>query len=154
MFFFAGNCSSTVAIAFIEEPQSQTVAIGERAQFRCRHPTADYIGWTVNGSSLNNINLNNISTTSIPLPGGHSRYVLLIGAIPTYNGTIVICVARFLNECPSQESGPAVLLIQGRLTKCMNLINIYDYNNIISISPHVTCSTLLIAFDLHSSLLC
>lgn len=115
--FVAGNCNSTVAIAFIEEPESQNVAIGETAEFRCRHPTADYIAWTVNGTSLNNFNPNNISTTSILLPGGHSRYILLIGAIPTYNGTIVICVAAFANECPSQQSGPAVLLIQGELTK-------------------------------------
>ena len=114
--FITGNCSSTVAIAFIEEPESQNVVVGEKAEFRCRHPTADYIGWTVNGTSVN-VNSTNISTISMPVPSGQSpRYILIVGAIPIYSGTIVICVARFttnMNSCPSQQSEPAVLLIQG-----------------------------------------
>ena len=92
------------------------MAIGEEAEFRCRHPTADYIGWTVNGTSLSNFTPGNVSTKSLSIPDGVSarRYVLIVGAVPTYNGTIVICVAVFTNHCPSQESDPAVLLIQGR----------------------------------------
>ena len=112
--FIAGSCSSTVAIAFIEEPESQNVVVGEMAEFNCSHPTADYIGWTVNGTSVN-INSTNVTTSTISL-GGQSKYILLVGAIPTYNGTIVICVAAFTtNNCPSQQSDPAVLLIQGKL---------------------------------------
>ena len=114
--FIAGNCGSSINIAFIEEPQSQNVVVGETAEFNCSHPTADYIGWTVNRTSVNvNVNSTNISTISISLPGGQPpRYVLIVGAIPTYNGTIVICVARFTSRsCPSQRSDPAVLLIQG-----------------------------------------
>lgn len=113
--YVTGSCNNgTVAIAFLEEPESQNVALGDMAEFQCRHPTADYIGWTVNGTSLNSFNPQNVSTTSLVLPDGGSRYILIVGAIPTYNGTVVICVATFSNSCPSQESGPAVLLIQGQ----------------------------------------
>ena len=115
--FVAGGCSNSIAIAFIEEPQSQNVVIGEIAEFNCSHPTADYIGWSNGTSPIDNNNSSNISTISISLPGGRPpRHVLIVGAIPTYNGTIVICVARFTTtNCRSQLSDPAVLLIQGKL---------------------------------------
>ena len=93
------------------------MAIGETAEFECRHPTADYIGWKVNDSSiLSNVSFMNISTASYSVRDGPSRNILIVGAIPTYNGTVVICVAVFIaaNNCPSQDSRPAVLLIQGR----------------------------------------
>ena len=52
-------------IPFIQEPESQNVAIGETAEFECRHPTADYIGLKVNDSSiLSNVSFMNISTAS------------------------------------------------------------------------------------------
>lgn len=104
---YTEHCNGTMVIPFIEEPESQ--AIAEKAQFHCQYTTADHIELRANTSSPSNF-----STTSIPLPGGHSRYVLVIGAIPTYSGSVVICQAVFANNCPSQESEPAVLLIQGR----------------------------------------
>ena len=39
-----------------------------------------------------------------------------------FRRTMVICVARFSNECPSQRTGPSVLLIQARIWLYMTVI--------------------------------
>lgn len=102
---------------FTEQPESQIVAIGENVEFRCRHETADYIGWKVNGSPiLSDLNSRNISIANFSVPGGPSRSILILGAAtPTYNGSVVTCMAVFTNNCPSQNSLFAPLLIQGKV---------------------------------------
>ena len=41
---------------FIEIPESKSISIGETAEFRCRHATADVVLWRVNGSLISQAN--------------------------------------------------------------------------------------------------
>ena len=98
-----------VSIGFIEVPSSQEVFIGEVAEFRCRHPTADIIAWRVNGSSVRQNSSPDITPGTSRDDDGALVCTLTIIARPEYNGTDVVCVAVFIDESVPQPSPPALL---------------------------------------------
>ena len=67
-------------IGFISQtPTSLSVTVEqETAAFGCQNPTADIIGWRVNGTALRSNRPPNITTASIQLPGCDTRDTLTI----------------------------------------------------------------------------
>ena len=93
---------------FIEIPTSQTVSVGEVAEFRCSHSTADIIRWRVNGTLV---------SLSRPPPditlaiNSEFVHILTIIGRPIYNGTEVVGVARFDDNSPDETTNPEAMLI-------------------------------------------
>ena len=85
------------------------MAVGAEAVFRCRHPTADIIRWRVNGSLVGRSPPPDIipETTRV---NDSLVDILTITARPEYNGTEVVCVARFDSGSPDEQTEPATLL--------------------------------------------
>ena len=83
--------------------------VGEEAVFRCRHPTADIIGWRVNGSSVGQNHPTDITPGTTRDDDGNLVNTLTIIARPEYNGTEVQCVALFRDGSPTVTSPPSVL---------------------------------------------
>ena len=104
-------------IAFSEIPTSQVVSAGEEADFRCQYNGASFIGWTVNGSSNYPPD---IFTQNRQADGLLS--VLIITALPEYNGTLVQCVATIINGTSASvfSSPTALLLGKYKVTRTMN----------------------------------
>ena len=94
-------------------PSSEVVAVGQRAVFRCRNPTAISILWIVNDSIVGR----NPPPEIIPdTTGGGDNLVdiLTIMACLEFNQTKVVCEARFEDvTTQSERSPPVYLLIQG-----------------------------------------
>ena len=86
------------------------MAIGAEAVFRCQHSTADIIGWSVNGSLVGRRPPPDISLGLVDDINGNLVDTLTISARPEYNGTEVVCVARFDNGSPDEQTKPAILL--------------------------------------------
>lgn len=82
---------------------------GRTALFHCRHPTADIIGWRINGTSPSSFNFP-VSDVVSSIEG--EKHTLSINARSIYNGSIVECVAIFLDGQQQQISTAAVLIIQ------------------------------------------
>ena len=97
-------------MAFNEVPITQEVATGAEAVFRCRRPTADVIRWRVNGSLVGRNPPPDITPSIIRDDNGNSVDTLTITALPQYNGTEVVCVARFDDSRPEELSQPAILI--------------------------------------------
>ena len=106
-------------------PSPLTVAVEQRtATFQCQHPQAVAIGWKVNGIPLNVATLQNVSDASVGILSGVAR-ILSIRTLLVYNGTIVECIATFVNGSPPQFTPPVPLLIQGMYNK----INVFHTVN-------------------------
>ena len=78
---------------------------GSMAIFKCRHNSANTIGWSVNGSSVrqsHGITQNIINNT---------LYILTIPAMLEYNGTVVMCQAFFGDGSPTEVTTPAILTV-------------------------------------------
>ena len=91
-------------------PASQTINVGETADFRCSHATADFITWKLNGTMINNNDLPLGITPGSITEGGVLVYTLSIIGQPEYNGTTVVGVAKFFNGLSDDESFPAAIL--------------------------------------------
>ena len=107
---------------FLEEPSSIYAALGSEVMFRCRHPTAEIIGWDINGTALGQLrSLQNISS------GSHSTadgvvHTLTILALEAYNNTEVSCVAAFFDsQYPVERTSNVVLVVQGMYATIMIL---------------------------------
>ena len=90
----------------MELPQTRNVTAGSEVEFRCQHSEADFIGWRVN----------NVSVRNSPLPGvsqSQAGTALTILALPEYNGTVVECVALFLDGSQPEYSPPVYLIVEG-----------------------------------------
>ena len=96
-------------LAFIEMPTSQSVSIGQDAEFRCQHSSADTIRWRVNSSLVSRSN----APDGVGLDTDDLLDILTITGRLDYNGTVVECVARFDNGSPEQVSNPALLIVTG-----------------------------------------
>ena len=73
------------------------------AEFRCRHDTADFVGWRFNGSFISQANpLPDISTEVIDRGGK-----LTIVGRQEYNGTEVVGVAIFYSSSPPLWGQPS-----------------------------------------------
>ena len=91
---------------FIEIPTSVNISVGETAEFRCRHATADVVLWTINGSL---ISLSNppLGITPEFISGGSK--LTIVGRVE-YNGTEVVGVARFFSVSPDESTYPPAFL--------------------------------------------
>ena len=84
----------------------------EEAVFYCQHSSSDDIGWRVNGTSYDSLNI-----TTTPLRDGGRQSSLAIDTHLKFNETTVQCVASFFQgPTPFLFSASALLLIQGTCT--------------------------------------
>ena len=86
------------------------MAVGAVAEFRCRHPTADAIRWRVNGSLVGRSPPPDIIPSTTHDDNGNLVDTLTITARREYNGTEVVCVARFDDGSLDEQTEPATLL--------------------------------------------
>ena len=86
------------------------MSIGAEAEFRCRHPTAGFIRWSVNGSLVGRSPPPDIIPETTRDVTGNLVDTLTITSRPEYNGTEVVCVARFDDGSPDEQTEPATLL--------------------------------------------
>ena len=97
-------------MVFDQVPITQEVATGAEAVFRCRHPTADTIRWRVNGSLVGRAPPPDVILDIIHDDNDNLVDTLTITARPQYNGTEVVCVARFDDRRPEELSQPVILI--------------------------------------------
>ena len=98
--------STNQTAAFIEVPTSQNVSLGEMAEFRCRHDSADFIEWRVNGDFISFFNPPSGITPGFIIGGSK----LTIVGRPEYDGTEVVCVAIFVSPSPDESTNPPAIL--------------------------------------------
>ena len=91
---------------FTEIPVSVNISVGEAAEFRCRHSTADVVGWRVNGSLISQVNPPHGITTEFI--SGSSK--LTIVGRPDFDGIEVVGVARFFSASPEESTYPPAIL--------------------------------------------
>ena len=99
-----------MCVAFDEVPDSQKVSVGVEAEFRCRHSTADFIRWRVNGSLVGGNPPSGIIRDTTRDDSDNLVDTLTITARPEYNRTVVVCVASFDDGSPNEETFPAELI--------------------------------------------
>ena len=75
------------------------------AEFRCRHTTADVLVWRVDGSLISLANPPPDITAEF-ISGGSK---LTIVGRPEYDGTEVVCVAKFFSSSPGESTNLAIL---------------------------------------------
>ena len=97
-------------VDFSELPSTLIVSPGTEATFRCRHPTADVIGWLVNGMSVGQIINSDIIPGTIHDDGGSLLHTLTIVAYPEYNESEIECVASFIHQQLPSQLSPVVTL--------------------------------------------
>ena len=97
-------------VGFTEPPFSLMVTPGTRATFRCRHESADVIGWRVNGTSIGQVGNPDFIPGTIRRGDGSLVHILTIVARPEYNDTDIVCVAAFIHQESPLELSPAVTL--------------------------------------------
>ena len=106
---------------FIEIPESVNISVGETAEFRSRHTTADVVLWRVNGSLISQAKPPPDITTDFI--SGSSK-LTIVGRLE-YSGTEVVGVARFFSASPEESTNPPAIL--GGIYVQYFIIN--DYNN-------------------------
>ena len=110
LMFIMCVCPSTVAM-FAEIPANVTIELGTALPpYRCQYTSSDaHISWRVNGSSSGLFP--DIRSDSVN-ESGNMVYTLTIPAEPQYNGTVVECVAFFLDgSFPTEVSPPATIIL-------------------------------------------
>ena len=123
---------------FTEIPVSVNISVGETAEFRCRHSTADILIWRVNGSLISQFNPPHGITTEF-IRGGSK---LAIVGRPDFDGIEVVGVARFFSSSPDESTYPPAILRGMSNTDIVyrkiniNIIVFYYYYNIHSFSDH------------------
>ena len=100
-------------LEFAEIPLAVTVSENQDAVFRCRHERADFINWLING--IPSIQYSDVVAGSIRDSNGIFVDTLTIPAIPVYNGTVVVCIAIFIDGSPAERTPPVTLTITGQL---------------------------------------
>ena len=99
-----------VFAAFLEVPVSQVASRGEKVMFGCRHSSADTIRWKVNSTLISGSNPpTDITPGTIRDENNHLVFILTIVARPEYNQTQVVCVARFDDGLPDENTAAALL---------------------------------------------
>ena len=91
---------------FTEIPTSINISVGETAEFRCRHSTADVVVWRVNGSLISQVNPAPDITPEF-ISGGSK--LTIVGRVE-YNGTEVVGVARFFSVSSDESTYPPAIL--------------------------------------------
>ena len=95
------------------------------AEFRCRHDTADFIGWRFNGSFISQANHPPDISTEVIDRGSK----LTIMGRPEYNGTEVVGVAIFYSSSPPDETNPPAILRGMYVQYRQGLYSRVYYNN-------------------------
>ena len=97
--------------------------IGALAVFRCQHQTADTIRWRVNGTLVGRSPPPDITPSTTRDNNGNLVDTLTVIARSQYNGTMVVCVARFDDGSPDEQTVPAVLtgMVNITLYYCLNV---------------------------------
>ena len=95
---------------FVLVPMSKNVSAETVVQFQCTHSTAPNIGWKVNRTDLQGITEGVVSGRN-----EDGVHFLNITGFLTYNSTIIQCEA-FFKYSPSEETYPAMMMIQGMCT--------------------------------------
>ena len=103
-------------LAFSIFPSSQVVSVGEETVFKCRHPTADFIDWIVNGSLVGSNPPPDVYPSTLQSDNGTTVHTLTIVGHPEYNGTVVVCEAFFREGLRSELSPEALLVLTGPST--------------------------------------
>ena len=99
-------------VGFIEPPFSMMVTPGTRATFRCRHETANVIGWRINGTSIGQLGNPDFIPGTIRHSDGSLVHILTVVVRPEYNDTDIVCVAAFIRqELPLEFSPPVTLTV-------------------------------------------
>ena len=83
-----------------------------QAVFCCQRPTANAIGWRLNGTTLLASTLDGVVATSTSTARGIFN-ILTISALPHYNQTRVECVAVYFEGSLITDSDVVNLTIQG-----------------------------------------
>ena len=96
---------------FLQSPVSQNIAVDTVAVFRCHHPTATLIAWKINGTLIDQT-MRSDFPEGVTINRNISVATLTFVALLEYNQTRIQCVA-FFTDFPSEETNPAILLIQG-----------------------------------------
>ena len=94
------------------------MVVGREAEFRCRHSTADTIRWRLDGMLVGGSPPPDVTPSSDRDGNGNLVQILTIVASPQYNGSEVVCVARFDDGSPNEATLPATL--RGRHTKSIH----------------------------------
>ena len=97
-------------VGFTELPSSMMVTPGTRATFRCRHETADVIGWRVNGTSIGQVGNPDFIPGTTRRGDGSLVHILTVVVRPEYNDTEIVCVAAFIQQEVPLELSPVVTL--------------------------------------------
>ena len=98
-------------VAFLQVPDPLNVTVGVVAKFFCR-ADADAVVWTVNGTSVKQLDDPNISPDVGPEVDGVHTQILRIIADVQYNTSMIQCVSITLGE-EETPSDPALLMVQG-----------------------------------------
>ena len=115
-FTIVDTCGTfTLTTAFTIMPNFGVFADGSEATFRCHHRRSNRIEFEIDGLPVNDSLVKNVSIIRNPLGNGRSAFVLTFEAEEVLDGSVIVCVATFINGCPNQETFPALLLIQGSL---------------------------------------
>ena len=94
-------------LEFTITPTSQTVAIGEQATFRCQHTVAHIVYWRFDGNTVGSHPPSGISRSTSE-ERDSTVLILMVSGNHEYNGSMIECVAAFLNGS-SEETNPAYL---------------------------------------------
>ena len=97
-------------VGFTEPPFSMMVTPGTRATFRCRHETANVIGWRINGTSIGQLGNPDFIPGTIRHSDGSLVHILTVVVHPEYNDTDIVCVAAFIRQELPLELSPIVTL--------------------------------------------
>ena len=97
--------------AFLQVPYPLNVTVGAVAEFFCR-VDADGAIWTVNDTSVNQLDDPNITPDDGPVVDGLRTQILHIAADIQYNNSVIEC-RSFTSGEGETLSDPALLMVQG-----------------------------------------
>ena len=108
-------------------PTNLTVVEGVEAVFHCQHPTADAIGWRLNGTTFFDSSWDDVFVAITSIAGGIVN-TLTILALSHYNKTQVECMALYFDGYPNMVSITGNLIVQGLLINTsLDNVNIISY---------------------------
>ena len=98
---------------YTTRPEEQRVGVNETAVFNCHNPSAQTIGWLLNGERVTAKNFNGVTPTQQSTDSG-VVYTLTIQAHLIYNESTIQCHAHFDTQ-EDEITDPVKLFIQGLL---------------------------------------
>lgn len=102
-------------LEFSVTPTMQVKSVGENAVFRCRHANASIIRWRRDGELIGRDLPPDITPGTERDVNNLLVQTLTIVAGPQYDGTEIVCIAKFDDGTPDEMTSPVIL--QGMM-KC------------------------------------